>query len=71
MHEPRIEYGQKLDVEIEVLDQDELVFVNQRNSMSFDWLDGRIKRVTDDDAAETGLPAIPLSDSSARTRRMK
>ena len=71
MHEPRVEYGQKLDVEIEVRDQDELVLVNQRNSMSFDWLDGRIKRVIDEDAAETGRQAIPMSDSFARSRRKK
>lgn len=50
MHESRAEFGQKLDLEIEVLGQDELVLVNQRNSMSFDWLDGRVKRATNDDA---------------------
>lgn len=39
------EYGQKCDVQIEFAGQDEIILVNQRNSLSFDWLDGRAKRV--------------------------
>lgn len=39
------EYRQKCDVQIEIISDDEMIFVNQKNSLSFDWLDGRVKRV--------------------------
>ncbi len=39
------EYRQKCDVQIEFVSDDELILVNQKNSLSFDWLDGRVKRV--------------------------
>ncbi len=39
------EYRQKCDVQIEVISDDEMILVNQKNSLSFDWLDGRLKRV--------------------------
>lgn len=38
------EYRQKCDVEIEFVGDDELIFINQKNSLSFDWLDGRARR---------------------------
>jgi hypothetical protein len=46
LEEPgEFEYRQKCDVQIEFIGQDEIILVNQKNSLSFDWLDGRAKRV--------------------------
>jgi hypothetical protein len=46
LEEPgEFEYRQMCDVQIEFSGQDEIILVNQKNSLSFDWLDGRAKRV--------------------------
>ncbi len=46
LQEPgEFEYRQKCDVQIEFIGQDEIILVNHKNSLSFDWLDGRAKRV--------------------------
>lgn len=38
------EYRQKCDIQIEAISDDEMIFVNQKNSLSFDWLNGRLRR---------------------------
>jgi hypothetical protein len=39
------DYRQKCEIQVEVISDGEMIFVNQKNSLSFDWLDGRLKRV--------------------------
>ncbi len=38
------EYRQTCDIQIEAISDNEMIFVNQKNSLSFDWLDGRLRR---------------------------
>jgi len=39
------EYRQKQEMQIEVISDDEIIFVVQKRAMSFDWLEGRVQRV--------------------------
>jgi hypothetical protein len=45
IYEANQDYGEDFKVEIEAIGEDELILINQQDSMSFDWIDGRIKRM--------------------------
>ncbi|MGH7174195.1 MAG: protein kinase domain-containing protein, partial [Gemmataceae bacterium] len=48
----RNEPSREFEVEIDFIGQDEIIFINQHLTPSFDWLDGRAKRVKSFDALD-------------------
>jgi len=37
--------GERVDIEVEPISDEQMIFINRKNSRSFDWIDGRARRV--------------------------